>query len=673
VKSRWLARVVLILTVLGGQLLLFAGVVEAADIGSPGPLTHITITPDLNCQVAHVEDALPEFYGSAGLGACGTFVFVNGTLYAPLVVPSGGFPVSVTPWTPAGQSAITGTGSSSDPFRVGTRVDAVGAGLSVEQVDSYVLGTQQYRTDIQITNAGAVAQTAVLYRIGDCFLQESDVGFGRVDSNGPACIATQASNARIEQWTPLTPGSHYIEGGYSDVYYHATGVQFPDTCACDFALDNGAGLSWPVALAPGQSATFSHETYFSPRGRAPTAISYTASVPDPTQITLDPVVVAESVAVTAGVILLVPFPSALFNSTLEDNYDEVMAGVGRVSRRLRGWWLAFVRWAWHLIGSRRGSTDSRPSDTVAGTSTTAIVDGPLGGPLPGFPGPELTPQATAMVQGSVTESAPTPPPAAAADRDVWRTPLGILGFISISALFYGFRDPAFGFSLLSLATLIGLALGLLVILVAYGAPLMAFSRSHRLGLTVRALPATLLVAAACVVVSRLADFEPGYLYGLVVGFFFTQRVSHEVEGKAEAAAAATSLLAALIAWILLAFIRGGGSTDEFTNAVLESATVTIVVAGVESAVFAMLPLRFLPGAAVYSWNRKVWVVLIGLGLFAFAHVLLNPSAGAGYLADTKRTSFFTLVVLLVGFAVVSVLFWAWFRIRPHSTDEQELL
>ena len=81
----------------------------------------------------------------------------------------------------------------------------------------------------------------------------------------------------------------------------------------------------------------------------------------------------------------------------------------------------------------------------------------------------------------------------------------------------------------------------------------------------------------------------------------------------------------------------------------------------------MLPLRFMPGAVVYGWNRIVWGVLIALGLFGFAHVLLNPSAG--YLADTTRTSFFTLVILLIGFGLASVLFWAYFRFRPNRATE----
>ena len=118
-------------------------------------------------------------------------------------------------------------------------------------------------------------------------------------------------------------------------------------------------------------------------------------------------------------------------------------------------------------------------------------------------------------------------------------------------------------------------------------------------------------------------------------------------------------------------LRGSGSTDAFTNALLQAAAVTIVVAGLENAVFAMLPLRFLPGAAVYEWRRPVWALLLGLGLFGFAHVLLNPSAGAGYLADTTRTSFFTLVLLLAGFAIVSVAFWAYFRFRRGGSPQHE--
>jgi hypothetical protein len=240
----------------------------------------------------------------------------------------------------------------------------------------------------------------------------------------------------------------------------------------------------------------------------------------------------------------------------------------------------------------------------------------------------------------------------------------MFGFIVLSALLYAFLDPTFGLNLNSVATFLGLAFGLLVVLVAYGLPLVFFARRRGMSLTVRALPATLLIGIICVLISRLVSFQPGYLYGLIIGFIFAHSVPRDLEGRAEATAAGASLAAAFVAWVSLAFLRGSATgADDFFTSLLEAASVTIVVAGLENAVFAMLPLRFMPGAAVFGWNRVVWVVLLALGLFGFAHVLLNPSAG--YLADTTRTSFFTLILLLIGFGLASVLFWAYFRFRPR--------
>ena len=678
-------RLLLIPGLLGAQLLLFAGAASAQGFGtqeidSNGPLTQIIISNDLSCQVEHAGDVDYELYGGE-IGSCGTFLATAGNVFGPA---SGN--ATTTPYTPQAQTPVSGSGSSSDPLRIVTTADASQAGIRVQQTDSYVVGSQSYRTDVQLTNGGQSTVNGILYRYGDCFLQNFDTGYGRVDNGAPACIVDPSLGQRIEQWRPLTDGSHYFEGFYGDGYgLISQQVQFPDTCICDQLVDNGAGLSWPVSIAPGESVTFSQETYFSPTGLAPVTQSYASSVPDPTQITLDPVAVAESAVITAGVVLLVPFPSALFNSTLEDNYDAVMAGADSIRRRLRGWWLRFVGWLRGEISRRRQPLPTpTPTPPPSAPPPTATVDPthPLGGPLPGAvqpiapmpPGPELALRATAIVEASVPGQPPPPPMAEAVPvRDVWRTPLGILGFVCLSALFYCFLDPTFGLSVTSLGTLVGLALGLMVILVAYGLPLVVLSRNHHIGLTIRALPASLIIAVVCVLVSRLANFQPGYLYGLVVGFFYAHEVSRQFEGKTEALAAGASLTVAFVAWILLAFVRGGaGGADPFINALLQSAMVTVVVAGIENAVFAMLPMRFLPGAAVYGWNRIVWVVLLGLGVFGFAHVLLNPASNAGYLADTTRTPFFTLVALLVLFGVASVAFWAWFRFRPSPEHEEAL-
>ena len=140
--------------------------------------------------------------------------------------------------------------------------------MRIEQTDSYVIGDESYRTDVRIVNGTGGEQRVVLFRAADCYLQDSDVGFGRVDNGAPACVISQESDARIEQWVPISPGSAYYEGGYSTMWQLvAEQAPFPNTCQCDASVDNGAGLSWEATVAGGESVTLSHLTFFSPEGR----------------------------------------------------------------------------------------------------------------------------------------------------------------------------------------------------------------------------------------------------------------------------------------------------------------------------------------------------------------------------------------------------------------------
>ena len=41
----------------------------------------------------------------------------------------------------------------------------------------------------------------------------------------------------------------------------------------------------------------------------------------------------------------------------------------------------------------------------------------------------------------------------------------------------------------------------------------------------RVQPLTIFVGIACVVISRIADFQPGYLYGLVAAYVFAARAA----------------------------------------------------------------------------------------------------------------------------------------------------
>jgi hypothetical protein len=243
----------------------------------------------------------------------------------------------------------------------------------------------------------------------------------------------------------------------------------------------------------------------------------------------------------------------------------------------------------------------------------------------------------------------------------WRNPVGIGLFLVVSAVLYALLDPAFGLAPEALITLFGLAIGIVVVTILFAIPTILSHRRHGDRPVVEAIPGTLLVGIACVAVSRLADFQPGYLYGLVIGLAFARELDPRDEGRSGAAAAALMLTAAAVAWFGLGVLVEGGATG-LVAAIAETILAAVMVAGLEGVVFGLLPLRFLPGEPVYAWNRVVWGALLGIGVFAFFHILINPSSG--YLADSSRTSLLTVIGLLVGFGVASVGFWAYFRYRP---------
>jgi uncharacterized repeat protein (TIGR01451 family) len=262
--------------VLAGAALALSSTASASSIVSAGPLTSITISPDLNCNVLHTGDASPEWFGGT---ACGTLAVdqSTATLYGPLSIPAGGGATPRTAFTPISQVGPTGTGTGVDPFKIVTVAGLGLSGLTITQTDSYVVGQESYRTDVQISNSNLTARSVRLYAAGDCYLQSSDYGFGRVDGSAIACTATSDPASRIEQLFPLTSGSSYMEASYSTMWSQI-GAQAagPNTCICATLEDNAILLSWDVTVPGAGSATVSHLTTFSPLGFAPLSTTKTA-------------------------------------------------------------------------------------------------------------------------------------------------------------------------------------------------------------------------------------------------------------------------------------------------------------------------------------------------------------------------------------------------------------
>jgi len=255
----------------------------SATINTPGPLTNIYLSDELNCQVDHLGDASHEFFGGVP-GACGTLIATGGTLYGPTTIPAGGSAAPRTPYTVVSQSAVTGAGTPASPYTVVTVVDAGTSGLRLTETDSYIVGAESYRTDVAVANTTGAPISFILYRAGDCFLQDSDLGFGDLDlaTGSVTCRGSDdgiTPNTRIERWVPRTGGSSAFEAGFNEVWA-AIGTQtsFNDTCLCGNYIDNGAGLSWVSSVEANSTETFTQDTIFSPTGEIAPFITKTAAL-----------------------------------------------------------------------------------------------------------------------------------------------------------------------------------------------------------------------------------------------------------------------------------------------------------------------------------------------------------------------------------------------------------
>ena len=235
----------------------------------------------------------------------------------------------------------------------------------------------------------------------------------------------------------------------------------------------------------------------------------------------------------------------------------------------------------------------------------------------------------------------------------------------IAAVLAGFLDPRFGLNPPSYALLIGVFISIVVGAALAGLVGLSYRRVRRASLErlLRAAPFGLLVAALGVALSRLLQFEPGYLYGIVGGVAFTAAMDRKEEGRAEWLIQLATLVVALAAWF--AFVSVSARANEPSPGlgvlIADSLLAAVVIGGIEGLLFSLVPLRFLPGHRVARWSWFAWIPLAAVVCFAFVTILLRPAAG--YLGRPSETPTIVTYGLFAGFAVASVLFWVYFKIR----------
>ena len=85
--------------------------------------------------------------------------------------------------------------------------------------------------------------------------------------------------------------------------------------------------------------------------------------------------------------------------------------------------------------------------------------------------------------------------------------------------------------------------------------------------------------------------QPGYLYGIVLGAIFVSDATDRDEGRETFWGSIWTLVAAILAWVALTWLRGLGlPQDGFGVTLLSTAFAATLVAGLEAAAFALMPM-----------------------------------------------------------------------------------
>ena len=247
----------------------------------------------------------------------------------------------------------------------------------------------------------------------------------------------------------------------------------------------------------------------------------------------------------------------------------------------------------------------------------------------------------------------------------------VVGSLLLVALISGFLDPTFGLNARSIAVYLGFLVALVVMLVSFKAPAVLVHRRVRKEWgQLRVLPWTIAIAALFVVISRVFNLQPGYLYGVIIGVAFLESGTLRDEALESTAGMIWAVVVAVAGWALLGWSRSADpGLGEFASVFVQTTLAAVVVAGLEATAFGLMPFRFMPGWTIYRWHRPVWAPLAFLSAFAFIHILIGPAMG--YLIDLDPIVWLAALGAFGFFLAFTLLFWGYFRFVYREPAEVE--
>jgi YVTN family beta-propeller protein len=242
--------------------------------------------------------------------------------------------------------------------------------------------------------------------------------------------------------------------------------------------------------------------------------------------------------------------------------------------------------------------------------------------------------------------------------------LSFFAFIGVAGLINSFLDKGFGFNRTTLWLYLGECIGVSIVTLTSQLPILFGGLRERRKIHMHVLVGGMVIAIICVAASRLIGLSPGYCYGLIAVFVLRPHTDEKDWGRLHAIASVCVLVVATSAFLLTVpvyHLATASSPSPFWL-ILDPALNVTFLGGFASLAFGMLPLPFLPGRHVRQWNPIAWMVITTIGLIGFVAVLLTP--GSGTRSELHHVALVPLFVAFGIFAVGSLVFMAYFHLRP---------